>query len=354
MQQENDETSLNTVIKKHCEFWQRVNKEAVLQQVPFEAWHSKSYPVIGGEIIKPTQIEPSDIDMERFLGFDKLIPALHYGNKLNCLMPIYPQAWMSAIIGCKICASSVSCSSLGADVSDIDSFRAQDALNSDWYAFLQECTDAVISRADGKIAVSQFHFRGIVDMLAAYFKEDVLCLAVYDQPEKVKRLADKFADIYIKTAKNDIAKRGLWKGGNVISWGIYAPGKLLSYQVDASNLFSKSMYEDIFLEYDRKVIKEFEYSLVHTHYTGLHVIESLIKIDELNCIQINLDREAVPDWNLDMVIDACKKIQKADKCILINGELSEKEVYLMLDNLEPQGLMMFYWLPEDWNPMDIV
>lgn len=36
--------------------------------------------------------------------------------------------------------------------------------------------------------------------------------------------------------------------------------------------------------------------------TGPHVIESLIKIDELNCIQVNLDREAVPDWNLDMVM----------------------------------------------------
>ena len=353
-----NEVDLDKVIEKHCEFWQKTNEQAVLQQVPFVKWSKKPFPVHGGSITDPKEILPGDVDIVRFLGLELPIPQLHYGNKVNCIMPLFPQAWMSAIIGCKICASDVSLSALGAHYDDIecvaDDFIIRTALESEWYELLQECTDAIVSKADGRIGTSQFHFRGVVDMLAAYFKEDVLCLAVYDYPEQIKKLAGKFADLYIATAKSDIAKRGLWKGGSASSWGIYAPGELLNYQADASNLLSAQMYEDLILEFDAKIIKEFEYSLLHTHYTGLHVIESLVKIKELKCIQINLDREAVPDWKLDRVIDACKTVQENGKCVLINGELCEREVSEMLERLEPQGLMMFYWLPEDWDPLDIV
>ncbi|MBT3319706.1 MAG: hypothetical protein HN948_06200 [Clostridia bacterium] len=349
--------SIEAVIEKHCAFWERSNEQAVLQQVPFVRWRTKPYPLKGGDIVDVQQIVPSEINTAKFLGLRKPIPDLHYGNRIDCVMPLYPQAWMSGIIGCPICASGVSCSALGAEYGDIaqaaEKFSVERAMKSDWYKYLQECTDAIVGHADGKIAASQFHLRGIVDMLAAYFKEDVLCLAVYDYPDMIKQLASKFTELYIETAKSDIQKRGLWRGGNVISWGVYAPGELLSYQVDASNLFSRDMYEDLLLEFDAQIVAEFEYSLIHTHYTGLHVIESLVKIKELGCVQINLDREAVPEWSLDKVMQACKTVQDADKCVLINGELSRDEVQTMLDALKPQGLMMLYWLPEDWNPLDI-
>ncbi len=352
---ENKEMSLNTVINNHCEFWKRENNFAVVQKIPFDKWRKKPYPVVWGEINSPKQINPFDIDAHRFLGLNLPVPELNYGYKMNCIMPMYPQSWMSGIIGCPIFASSVSCTAQGISVSDIEKqmsdFSIKNALDSEWYRFLQKTIDVALQKAGNKIAVSQFHYRGIVDMLAAYLKEDVLCLAIYDYPEQLQALAEKFSELYIAVAKWDMQKRRFWKDGNVTSWGIYAPGELLSYQADASNLFSPIMYEEHFLKFDRKIIKEFEYSLMHTHYAGLHIIDSLIKIEELNAIQISLDREAVSYWKIEYVIEKCKKIQAADKCILINGELSKKELKKLIENLDPNGLMIFYWPPENQNSM---
>jgi len=86
------------------------------------------------------------------------------------------------------------------------------------------------------------------------------------------------------------------------------------------------MYEEIFLEYDRKIICEFEYSLVHTHYSGLHIIDKLIKISELDTIQLSLDREAVQNWDIKLAIEKCRLIQTAGKRILITGELNNHEL----------------------------
>ncbi len=353
----NEDLKLEVILQKHSDFWQRKNDKAVLQRVPFVKWHTKPYPVKEKDIIDPEYITPDDIDIERFLGLYEPLPKPNTGNRINTVMPKYPQSWMSGIIGCDICASAVSCTAVGGHfgnaVEAAAQFNINKALGSEWYELLQRCTDALIEYTGVKTAVSQMHLRGIIDMLAAYFKEDELCIAVYDYPKAVKTLANKFAELYITVAKNDIGKRGLWKGGQAVSWGVYAPGELLSYQVDASNLFSRSMYEDMFLAFDEMVINEFEYSLCHIHYTGLHIAQSLCSIKNLGCIQINLDREAAPDWSIEKVIDCCKTVQSAEKCVLINGELSHDEVDRMINELKPQGLMMIYWHPEEWDPIDI-
>lgn len=349
--------SLDSVIQKHCDYWKHSNNEAVLQEVPFIKWQTrKSYPVKGRYITEHHRLEPDDIDIDKFLGLKDLLPSPSYGNRINTVMPKYTQSWMSGILGCIIYVSSVRCRAIGANACDIkwlaDEFKPEQALRSHWYEMLQNCTDALVTYAGDEAAVSQFHLHGLIDMLAAFFKEEALCAAVYDYPEKIEKLTEKFTELYIAVAKSNVKKRGLWNGGTALNWGIYAPGELLGYQVDAS-LFSKPMYEKLFLKFDTHIINEFDYSLVHTHYNGLHIIESLCGIEKLKCIQMNLDRETVDDWSLGTVIDACKKVQDAGKCVLINGELSQKEVDMMQNVLKPEGLMIFYWLPQHWESTDI-
>lgn len=337
--------SLDSVIQKHCDYWKRTNREAVIQKVPFVKLRNKPYPVKGGYITEHQRLEPDDIDIEKFLGLKDRLPSPYCGNHINTVMPRYPQAWISGMLGCIICASSVRCRALPARACDVkwlaDEFRPEMALGSGWYGLLQQCTDALVSYAGDEAAVSQFHLRGIIDMLSAFFREEMLCFAMYEYPEKIYRLTEKFTELYITVAKNNMKKRGLWKDGTALDCGVYAPGELLGYQVDAS-LFSKAMYDKFFLEFDARIFAQFEYSLVHIHYNGLHIIESLCSIDKLSCIQISLDRETVTGWNLNTVTEASRKAQNSGKCVLINGELSEEEVGSMLKVLKPEGLMIFY------------
>lgn len=357
LNKDSTDINLTSVLEKHTSFWNLKNKTAIVQQIAFPNWCKKPYPVKWGTIDSPTEIQADDIDIATFLGINKPVPKTHDGYKMNCLMPLYPQSWMSGIIGCPIIASSVSCSAKGITltkkVETFPHFEIKDAISSDWYKVLLQYLDAYIKFSENKVAISQFHYRGVIDMLAAYLKEDNLCLALFDHKDELKVLCEKFTDLYIMVAKNDMQKRGFWNDGTVISWGIYAPGELLSYQVDASNLFSADMYERNFLEYDRKIIREFEYSLIHTHYSGLHIIDKLIKIKELDTIQISLDREAVQTWDINLIIKKCRLIQSIGKRILITGELSSDELKIIINSLNSEGLMIFYWLPEKWDPLKL-
>ena len=208
--------------------------------------------------------------------------------------------------------------------------------------------DEVLSRAvrsaGGQIATTQLHLRGVIDMLAAFLGEECLCSSLYDNADSLSRLGDKFADLFVRVAAKEIDLRPSWQDGYVSVWRIYAPGPLIDYQVDASSLFSRQMYEKYFLDFDRRVLSQFEYSMVHTHACGRHIIDCLLQIEELRAIQINLDRETGA-WDKDSILASCQKIQAASKCLMIEGELAEHELAEFQDTLSPKGLAICYWNP---------
>ena len=138
--------------------------------------------------------------------------------------------------------------------------------------------------------------------------------------------------------------RSLWQDGYVSTWKIYAPGPLVDYQIDASSLFSAGMYEEHFLEYDRKVIGEFPYSVIHLHSCGLHMLESILTIEELKAVEVHLDRET-GNWERDKIIEYFRKIQNDSKCLIIYGELTEDELLYFKSALSPNGLAIHYWNP---------
>jgi hypothetical protein len=98
--------------------------------------------------------------------------------------------------------------------------------------------------------------------------------------------------------------------------------------------FSPDMYEQYFLNYDRKIIESFPISIVHTHCAGIHMIELLLKIKSLKAIQINLDREAERAWDIHRLIETCRGIQREDKCVHLLGELSPEGLEKILKELD--------------------
>ena len=172
-------------------------------------------------------------------------------------------------------------------------------------------------------------------MLAAYLGEQALCLAVHDSPEELEALADLFAEVHLAAARR-VAARQAWRGGYVSAWRLYAPGPLLDYQIDATNLVSPSAYARHFLKADRRVISQFPYVLLHMHACGLHQLENVLSIPEVACVQISTDRETGV-WDPELILGACKKVQESGKSLLLCGEFSEEE-YVPFDGLSPRGL----------------
>ena len=335
---------LDVLLGRHARFWERspVDRPLVARMPPCQ-WVSKPYPISsGGYVAEPALLAPSDVDVERLLGLDQPPPQLTTGDLFQSVGCVYPQAWMESLLGCPILASDVSVTarSVGLDVSRAaTAFSREGALASPWLGVMNAVLDRAVAAAGDSRPVQQLHLRGVIDMLAAYLGEERLCLAVRDCPDELAVLADRFTELYTAIARRDLARRRRWHAGYVSVWRVDAPGPLLDYQIDASNLFSPRMYRQHFLAYDRRILSTFHYSVTHLHATGLHQLDALLSLSEVRAIQINLDRETGV-WDKVSMLACCQRIQAGGKSLILTGELDDEELVEFTAVLDPRGLAL--------------
>jgi hypothetical protein len=342
-------SDLRDLLDRHTAFWRRTNTRPLLHKIDFAGYNPKPYPVSSGRFLnEPTLITPADIHFDRLLGLDRPPKPSHTGSAINWLGPVYSEAWMESFIGCPIYAGSVSCTAKPC-VTDIraaaKNFSVTAAGNSPWASAAHQVLNKASIAARHKIAVRQLHLRGVIDMLAAYLGEEDLCLALYDHPAPLCELAWNFTELYLKIARRGLALRTPWHGGYVSVWNLFAPGPLIDYQIDASNMFPADLYARHFLSCDKAIIDAFDFSLIHLHACGLHLVEPLLALDKLKTVQISLDRETART-DLNEIVSAARRLQRAGKSLLIYGQLDDNELSMVTENLDPHGLAVFYWHPD--------
>ena len=341
------QTDTAQLADRHVQFWEKSNEQGPLTaNIPHPDWRPKPYPLRNGiSLSEPKEIQPENVDIEKLLGIDVGKPELAAGDMIHGRRTVYPVAWMEAVLGCPIYASAFSCTSKPAATAERIEFSIQESLDSPWLGVMDSALHTAVRAADGSLPVVQLHLRGVSDMLAAYLGEERLCTGLYYEPDSIERLADTFAGLYISVAERGLAIRPPWRGGYVSSWGIYAPGPLLDYQLDASSIISPELYRRHLLAYDAKIIDRFPYSVVHLHACGLHMVDVVAGIDARMTVEITLERKTGV-WKKDSIVDACRRIQRCGKSVLVNGELNENEFEDVRSRLDPRGSAIFYWHPK--------
>ncbi len=346
--------NLRALIARHAAFWRREPSDRPLLHVcpgPM-VWKPRPWPIAGCRwAAEPLRIEPTDVDLDRMVTVQGG-GELTRGDLFNTVAPAYPQAWMGALIGCPVFVSSHGCVArpTGEDLDTVLArFNVEEALASPWLAVMDRMLARAAEISGGRFAVEQLHLRGVVDMLAAILGEVEFCVLLMDRPDDMRELADRFADLIIAVARRGIDLRGPWNGGYLTRWSIFAPGPMHDYQVDASTILSPKLYESVLLEFDRKVLSAFEYSLAHLHAGGLHIVEPMSRIPELDAFEINLDRETGV-WEKERMLEISKAIQSAGKGLLLWGEFTQEELDEFQEALDPAGLAILCWLVEQARP----
>lgn len=346
------------IIERHRRFWRGDNSAPLLAHLPHPGWSRKPYPLSRDRYaVEPRRIDPDDIDIDKLLGADRLSEVVNTGDYIHGVKPMYPVACMESIIGCPVYAADTSCYSR-----PFDSLPANvtTAPKADWVRMLDTLLQREVELAGERLPALQLHFRGIVDMVAAYWGEERMCLAMFDDPASLHALSAEFADTFLEMARNGIRMRPAWFGGYVSHWGVYAPGPLLDYQVDATSILSRTQYDEFFLDVDEKLVAFFPYSVIHLHACGLHIAPSIATIapapDESGCrrddsslqggraVEINLDRECGV-LQIDEIIRATRALQEQNVRVILNGELLDAEIEVISESLDPGGLAIFSWRP---------
>lgn len=189
------------------------------------------------------------------------------------------------------------------------------------------------------IPLSATHLRGPTDILAARMGTQKFFIALMDSPERVGELALQAAELYRRTAEEELKRLAPWENGYVIrQFGLWSSDHSVWLQEDTSGMMSCDQYESIFLPAFEKMAA-FPYGVLHLHIHSIHQAELFAQVPGVKCINIYFDdnRTKVKDK-----IPILKNLQKMKMPLVIAKDIYDgftlKEYDEILEMLSPDGL----------------
>jgi len=288
--------------------------------------------------ITPEAIDPKDFlaDIDRlFLEHEQIGDDLIWSAT-----PLIGFPWMEAIVGCPVYASSDSLWT----VPYINNWEKLDEINfspeNKWFQKILEFKEVFAEHSQERypISTSPSPIRGPGDMMGAALGQQRLCLELYDNPEKIKKLASIYTDIWIRVNKLQMEKTPRFQDGYVVAfYNIWTPDFCQYNQEDSLDYLSPKFFREILSENHIKIFNSFEYSLIHLHFHSLYCLRDLYKISNLKIIEINKDLFGPSIFKL---LPTLKEVKK-HKSLLIWGDLTKEEIRGLLNELSPHGLCIY-------------
>jgi hypothetical protein len=184
--------------------------------------------------------------------------------------------------------------------------------------------------------MTQALMQGPSDILAALRGMDRFCLDFFDQPYRLREAVERTASIWIALAKDQFEIIPSFDGGYPAPrLEVWAPGRLIRIEEDATVLLGPELFRDFFLEADRRIFAAFDFSLIHTHSVNYKILPFLSGLSELSGLQVLIDPMGPP---IEDLIGPLKAVQDAGKPLLITHELAEADLVLLKRGLAPRGL----------------
>ena len=332
---------LEEKIKRYKAFWNREIVERPLIGFSLGGWFPlKNYSALenlrGITPLKPDMICPKDF----FADYDRLISQfdLVKDDIIRAIAPLPPFPWLEAMLGVvmEVGNESIWVREGGFDYANLD--RLDFSPQNPWRRKYLEFVAILSKRYSGRVPVGQPILRGVSDLVASLRGSQRMIFDLYDYPELFKQLTAKCTRLIIDLVEEQHRITGLFAGGTVIEhFALWAPGKIIRIQEDASALFSPNLYSKLLMEEDREQARAFPYSLIHLHASSLHLLNQILQIPELKCIQINKD---VGGTEVEKEVPYFKLVQDRGKTLLIRGKLTMEDLEILRRNLSPRGLYL--------------
>ena len=136
----------------------------------------------------------------------------------------------------------------------------------------------------------------------------------------------------------------LWKqlprinGGTFdAQYSLWAPGPIARLQEDATAVYSPTLYRKLVQPVDRMLAHQFDYSFMHLHSTSMFLLDTILEIEELGCLEINHDASGPP---LTKMIPYYRKVQDAGRSLVVRGAFEPDELRMLMGTLDSKGLLL--------------
>jgi len=286
--------------------------------------------------LTPDQLSPENF----FSDYDRIVSRWDEieDDLVRGVGPVPPFPWLEAMLGraVQIGKESVWAEEGGFDYRDLDGIDFSSS--NPWRLKYLEFVAALKDRYGKKYPVGQPILRGVSDMIASLRGASRMVLDLYDHPEDFERLARLCGDLIIGLVRDQQAISGPFAGGHLVEQlSLWAPAPILRMQEDASALFSPDLYTRLLQGEDERQARAFSFSAIHLHTSSLFLLDRILRVEPLTCIQINKD---AGDVEVSEMLPFLKMVQSRDKTLLVRGKLNREDLKILRQELSPRGLYL--------------
>lgn len=208
---------------------------------------------------------------------------------------------------------------------------------NEYFKQIDKMTYAALKRAKGKYMVGYTDLHPGLDCVAAWRKNEKLCIDLYDSPSQVEK-AIELATKYWHRIYNHFDD--ILKAHNQLSvaWmNIPSLGKMHIPSCDFAAMISTEQFEQFCLPAIIEEMKGMTHNIFHLDGPGvarhLDVLLQLPQINAIQWVQGAGNGEPIMQW-----IPMLKKIQKSNKSLVVYLDKSELENFI--DEMSPKGLFL--------------
>jgi 5-methyltetrahydrofolate--homocysteine methyltransferase len=294
-----------------------------------------------GRFLGRKAIDADELRPEDFLAdYDRIVASWGHvkDDVLRGLSPLPFFPWLEAMLGARVQIGdeAVWTAEGGFAYETLDGLDLTDG--NPWRSKYLEFVTVLKGRYGMRCPVGQPILRGVSDMIASLRGAEQMVFDLYDRPEQFQRLAKACSALLIRLIEAQQGITGAFAGGYAIEQlALWAPDRIIRMQEDGSAFLSPLLYRQYLLSEDMRQASSFPYSVIHLHSSSLFLLEQILEIGSLKCIQINKD---VGEAGIREMLPFLKKVQEHGKPLLIRGKIDHEEAGLLRRELTPKGLYL--------------
>lgn len=327
------------LVRRHAGFWACAETDRPLIVALYNAYQDTELVAaeVGAGELTPERIDPRPLlhvydemaAAREAIGDDMIVPA----------EPLLGIPWLEAICGCRVMVPEGKSLWPEATPATMAAQEIGFAPDNPWLARLLAVQRAVVEHAAGRYPVSMSHLRGPTDILSAMLGSQGFLTALYDEPERVARLAQQAAGVWRAVAAAQEAVVPAFRGGHAIrQFGVWSPGRSVWLQDDTSSMMSLRHYNRYFLA-PMAAMSAYPFGALHLHAPSLHLAETLAGVPNIRAINIYFDSPAV---TIQAALPALQRLQARSVPLILAKDVyagfTPEEYRELMDGLSPRGL----------------
>lgn len=333
--------TLQDKIRKYRTFWTNAPTARPLIGFSLGGWFPlQSYTGMtrfrGRRGIEAGELHPEDL----LADYDRIVASWETmeDDVIRAVAPLPPFPWLEAMLGASVQVGDEAIWALegGFDYADLAALDLSP--DNPWRKKYLEFVAVLTDHFRNRCPVGQPILRGVSDMIAALRGTSQMVFDLCDQPEPFRHLAGCCTDLIIELVKEQQGITGPFAGGYEIEQlALWAPGRIIRMQEDGAAFLSPALYVKYFQDEDERQASAFPYSLIHLHSSSLFLLDFILDVGSLKCIQINKD---VGGTDVSGMLPFFKKVQDRGKRLMIRGKLDHEDLKLLRNALSPNGLYL--------------